>query len=263
MKKIVSLLIIVCSIYSVSAKKLKTTVVTDTTVVFNESVTYKVAQDKQNLHISISTADNDMIMTMLRLGITVFFDVKGKENEDVYIKYPLEPAIPKFNREEASIDGFQTLEEEKKRKQQIATFIENDLPKEAEYKYYDSQQQFHILLNSLDATIAYTFIEEKGLLEYRIKIPKNRISANSKEDFSKLAIGVKTGKLKDLKSKRDDRSKGSGSNMRGGGSSSGGRGGRSGGSGGRGGQNNGEMPEGQNKQQAMAGIDFWFTVQNQ
>lgn len=250
MKKIVSLLIIVCSIYSVNARNPKTTVVTDTTVVFNENVTYKVAQDKQNLHLSISTTDNEIIMAMLRLGVTVYFDVKGKDNEDVYIKYPLEPAKPKFNKEEASIDGFQTLEEEKKRKQHIASLIENDLPKEAEYSYFDSQQQFHILLNSLDASIAYTYNEEKGLLEYRIKIPKNRVSANPKEDFSKLAIGVKTGKLKGVKPKRDDLSRGSGSNMRGGGSSSGGRGG----------QNNGEMPEGQNKQQAMAGIDFWFST---
>ncbi len=102
----------------------------------------------------------------------------------------------------------------------------------------------------------YTYNEEKGLLEYRIKIPKNRISANLKTDFSKLAIGVKTGKMKDLKSKSDDLSRGSGSNMRGGGSRPGGNGGR----GGRGGQNNGEGPEGQHKQQAMAFIDFWFTA---
>ncbi|RMA64330.1 hypothetical protein [Ulvibacter antarcticus] len=249
MKKTV-LLLLVCTIYSVSAKNPKTSVVVDTTEVFNESLTYKVVQDNEYLQLSISTKDNDIIMSMLSLGVTVFFDVKGKEKENVYIKYPLEPVKTNFNKGQVPLDGFQTSEEETKRRQQIAKLIENDLPQEAAYNYFDSQEQFHILLNSLDTSLSYIYDPQKGLLEYRLKIPKRRISANSKEDFSKLAIGVKTGKLPDHKPKEDDSSRRPESKKRGGGRPSGGRGG--------GRPNNSERPESQNRQSSMATIDFWF-----
>jgi len=255
MKKTVKLLVILCTVYSVSAKNPIATGVLDTTVVSNENIVYKVVEDKENFHISISTKDNDIIMSMLRMGVTVFFDVKGKKKEDVYIKYPLKPIRLGSKRDEEDVPskGFKTLEEEKRSKQYIAKLIEKDLPQEAEYHHFDSQEEFHILLNSLNASISYTYNEENGLLEYRLKIPKNRISSSSKEDFSKLVIGVKTNKKEQTRPKADNRSK---SNTRGGRPSSGGRGD----GGGRGKRSNGANLDNQNMQDALKTIDFWFTV---
>ncbi len=250
MKKTVGLLLLLCTVYSAKAKDFITTVVQDTTVVVNENVVYKVSRDSQNFNVSISTKDNDVIMSMLRLGVSVYFDVKGKEKEDVFVKYPLEPVRPSFNRGEESSQGLPSLEDEQKIKEHIAKLVDEDLPLEAMYHYFDNEEQFHVLLNSLDASVSYTYDKGKGLLKYQLKIPKYKISPNSKEDFSKLIIGVKSNKMPE---KRQKVNNGSQSNGRGGGPPSGGRGG-----GGRGGKGGGERPGGQNSQQAMKTLDFWF-----
>jgi hypothetical protein len=111
MNKTIGLLLLLSTVYSVNAKDLFTTVVRDTTVVVNENVVYKVFDDSQNFNVSVSTKDTDVIMSMLRLGISIYFDVKGKEKEDVFVKYPLEPVRPSFNKGEETAQGVPSLEE--------------------------------------------------------------------------------------------------------------------------------------------------------
>lgn len=252
MREIVSIVLALFTLHSLSAKNTKTTVIQDTTVVSNENIQYKLVQDSENLQLFISTPDAKMSTAMLQRGLTIYFDIKGKEREDVAITYPIEPVRINFKRE-ASLDGFPTAEEENKMKHAMALFIEDDLPQEAVYKYYDRQERFHVILNALDAAISYTYNEEKGLLTYHLKIPKYKISSNSKEDFSRLTIGVKTGTMKKSKPKAADDSRKSRSNTRGGGPPSGGRKG-----GGRSDPSQGERPEGGNRKSGAASIDFWF-----
>ncbi|EDM42860.1 hypothetical protein SCB49_11207 [unidentified eubacterium SCB49] len=248
MKKIIGLLLLI-TVYTVNAKNNNATVVQDTTVVVNENVVYKVFKDSQNFNVSISTKDTDVMMSMLRLGISVYFDVKGKEKKDVYVKYPLEPVRPTLGKDQVPSQGIPSLEDENLIKQNIARLVEDDLPLEAMYHYFDSEEQFHTLLNALDTSISYEFDKVNGSLEYRLKIPKHKISTSSKEDFSDLLIGVKTNAMP---GKRQEANKGSQSGGRGG-RSSGGRGG----GGGRGRQGGGE-PGAQSQQPSIKSLDFWF-----
>jgi uncharacterized membrane protein YgcG len=250
MKKIVGLLSLLFTVYAVSARNSIITTVQDTTVVFNENVTYSVFEDNQYFNVSISTKDNDVISSMLRLGVSVYFDVKGKEKEDVYVKYPLEPIISSFIRGEESSQSLPSLEDEQMRKENIAKLVNEELPLEAMYHYFDNEEQFHVLLNSLDASVSYTYNKEEGLLEYQLRIPKYKVSSNPKEDFSQLIIGVKSNKMTNNRQKAESESQpnGKGGGQRSGGSRGGGRGNRGG----------GDRTGGQTSQQSTKTLDFWF-----
>jgi len=237
MKQIVTLIIVFISI-SLNAKSGEI-FIADTTEVVNEKVLYSMTSDHKNIYISMSTTDKRTMMLMLRSGVTVYFDVKGKKNRDVYIKYPLKPAYLN-NKSDIS---------RKENKLDLNHLISN-LPKEAEYNNFDNTQQFHVDLNSLNVVLSFAYNRKNDLLTYHLTVPKSNISEDEKIDLSKLAIGVVAGRNGDVNQKKKANSKSSG--MRGSGSGGGrgkGRGNKSG--------NASHAPQ-NNRNSASSAINFWF-----
>jgi len=243
MKNLFIIFLILTSL-SVKAKNKTKLILTDTTEVVENNVLYKVFSDNNYIYLNISTTDRKTSMSIIRNGLTVYFDVKGRKKEDVYIKYP-------YNTEPIQLwqNPQERIKNEESSSIDLNTIIEN-IPKEAEYGYYDEKQQFHKDLNSQDISLGF---ETNGeLLEFSLKIPKNKISNGSQIDFSKLSIGVLTNKFE----RNSEKGNKQGQNQemrRGNGSRRGGGMGRKNGQMGR--ENGGKRPSQQTEQ---ISIDFWF-----
>ncbi|MDW5288522.1 hypothetical protein [Formosa sp. PL04] len=224
--------------------------VADTISIANENVNYKVTDNERYIMVDISTQDTKTIMTMLHHGVTVFFDLKGKDKEDVAVKYPLEPINMQMKPKGSRTDDFQTEAEVNQIKKNIKKAVSTDFPEEAEYIFFDKTNNFNVLLNSLDIKAVYGYNEKTGILTYQLTIPKSKLKEKSKSDFSKLKIGVKT--------EMPEKGKKSGptESLEGGGGGRGGSGGRGGGGGGRSSQSQQGSDDGDSK--GPTGIDFWF-----
>ncbi|WP_339714270.1 hypothetical protein [uncultured Kriegella sp.] len=236
------------------------------TVITGENVTYNFTQDANHFFLNIQTSDDNTIMSMLHLGVSVFFDIKGKKKENVYIKYPSEPVGLSDRRgDRERIEPENSEEDEEGKGQLIKEILENDYPQKAEYGYFDYQEEFHILLNSLGVTVSLTYDEKDGLLEYALKIPKNKTNLDSAKSTSKLTVGVKTNTI-ERKSKDGGGLSGTigGIGLGGGQNGQGRSGGRQGGGGpsggrGQGGQRGGPPPGAVEKgNPAEVVLNFWF-----
>lgn len=215
----------------------------DTTQITNENVLYKVSQDGNYVHLNMSTTDKTTTMSIIKNGLTIYYDIKGKKKKDVFVKYPFsnEPKQSRQgspeNNDDNTIDFFSMIEK---------------LPAEAEYCSFEEKQTFNKDLNTLDIAIANHYTASSQLFEFSIKIPKAKIASQLNSDFSKLSIGVVTNKMEGAVKK--ERGQGQNQGMRSGGGRRG-----NGSGGGRGGA------RGQNEQQSSptterATIDFWFDV---
>ena len=125
------------------------------------------------------------------------------------------------------------------------------MPKQALYKNYDIENQFHIGLNALDIDLSFSEIERETL-EYTLRIPKTNISSRSKQDFSKLLIGVILGG-----DRNGNNRKGSNSGISLGQQRSSGGGGRQGPRGGGGRQGGSGKPPQENGQK-MTSKTYWI-----
>lgn len=194
---------------------------------------------------------------MLRHGVTVFFDLKGKEKEDVALIYPINAnKMPQERPTEPRSTEFQSEADVAKQREAIYTMVTVDFPEEAQFKKDDTSQNFNVLLNSLDIQIGYTYDKTLGVLTYNLNMPKAKLKQKSKDDFSKLKIGVKTNAPEREKTtERLDTSMQSGRGQ--GGRSGGGRGGRGGGRS----QGGGQQSRGESRAEGPQGIDFWFEAQ--
>ena len=251
------MLCIVC--FSTYAKSINT-IATDSTVVIDNNIIYKVVQDPHNFFIAIETDERKASKTILREGITVYFDIKGKRKKNVFVRYPNKVSKPTGRRQQR-VDR-NTEEDDSNRN----ITIEN-LPKEAFYNYFNTQHEFHILLNDLNIDVTLNALEHNRI-KYSLKIPKHKINDNPKKDLSKLTIGVLIGRDRTDETNNEQRqgggqsgmqmsgsSQGGGRGNRGGGMSGGG--GRSGGGMSGGGNGGGQRPSQENRTQATA---FWFEV---
>lgn len=245
------------------------------TVLSDENVTYKFTQDDNYIFLNVSTSDEKAIMSMLHLGVSVFFDVKGKNKKNVFIKYPSEPIRPNFKGESKETKGqrrpkyksSKEIEDEAHRKKRIKELLENDYPQKATYVYFDSEEEFHLQLNNLDISLSFTYDEVEGRLDYDLKIPKSKINNNTQKGLDNLAIGVKT-----MREKQKNEKEGISGNIgglgiggqqgggqvrsgrgQGGGPSGGGRGQR----GGQGSQRGGP-PKSDTNKPTQTMLDFWF-----
>jgi len=248
--KNVFLLFLTLASLSVQAINGNKQVLTDTLKVTEKNVIYNVFEDNTYVYLTIITSDKNTSMALLRNGLTVYFDIKGKEKKDVYIKYPYKamPRQPSQSRQKPDDNDGNT------RAIDFTEIIEN-MPDEVEYGYYDEVQQFHKDLNTQDISLNYS--ANKEILEFSIKIPKNRINSNKKVDFSKLSIGVLSNKLeRNPKNDRENARTPSQGDRK--------RGGNRGGSG----RNGGKKPGGRGQKGIKGGdvdaqkeritIDFWF-----
>ncbi len=261
MKYTVSHSILFCS-FLLSAASIFTSSAQEKKVLSNNEVTYEVSQDQGYLNVTMKTSDVKTIRSILHLGVSVFFDVKGKEKENVFVKYPLEPLRlnSRPNRNDSSEDR-DPEKEEAEIKERFARILENDFPQEAAYTFFDREEKFHVLLNSLDITAAYTYNTKSGELMYNLTIPKSKINFKSDKDFEKLMIGVKTNQREKME-RNSDRPQvsmgGRGSGGRGGGQGGGGQRGGGQRGGGQGGQNDGPPKSNKREKPTDVLIDFWF-----
>ncbi|MRI00191.1 hypothetical protein GH721_06530 [Kriegella sp. EG-1] len=263
MKLIFTGLVVVFVMLNLKAEEFISDFETDTTSIVDDKVNYKFSHDQNSVFINISTTDMNTMQSMLHMGVSVFFDIKGKKKQNVFVKYPLEPIRPDKQRGiEETLEEIETVEEiANKRNLRIKSIIENELPQKAEFSYFDDSEEFHILLNSIGISLAYTFDEEKGLLEYSLTIPKGKISDNPNADFKKLTIGIKS----NLREEKSDTNRptvsmgGRGSGGRPGGGIGGGQrgNGRQGGAGQRGGQG-GSSDDSEHNKPKIEILDFWF-----
>jgi|GEM_PF-1215658 len=223
-----------------------------------DNIEYHSVMDAENIYVQLSTADQPTMLSMLRRGFFVYFDVKGKKKKKVSVQYPLETEAPQRGQGRNKLEGANIGEgEDRDRKELDITMMLEAMPKKAQYINLDYEEEFHLDLNKLGIVISYNYDEEANLLAYELKMPKQNI-ADAGMDFSKLAIGVVTPKM-------EQESGGKSSNISiGGGGRSGGRGqgGRSrGGQGGRGGGSRGGGQGGaaqQDQRPEIVSIDFWF-----
>lgn len=241
MKHLIIALLICSSTYVFASNA--TNFPADTTQIANENVLYKVTQDGSYVHLNVSTSDTKTAMSILRSGLTIYYDIKGKKKKDVFIKYPYDAGsgsprqAPQENIDATAID--------------LNSMIEK-LPAEAEYSYFEETQMFNKDLNSLDITIQSKYTASNQLFEFLIKIPKTKIASKANSDFSKLSIGV-VGNKKEGDSTQQ-RGQGQSQGMRGGG------GRRGGGGGGRGG-NRGQNEQRSDQSTGKVSIDFWFDTE--
>ncbi|MDT0621901.1 hypothetical protein [Croceitalea vernalis] len=246
----------------------------DTTKLKNDKVTYKISQDETNFYLSINTRDPKTMMAMLNLGVTTFFDIKGKKKQNVYVKYPSEPLKRGFGRQEKRQRGGARPnekprgEDSKKEgndiKNKVKEILENDYPQEAEYSYFKDSEEFHVMFKTLNIAPKFTFNEEQTVLFYNLVVPKTLLIKDSEKNFEKLTIGVKTIKEK-IERDNDGGLNGSlggislgsagqrGGNQRGGNQRGGGQ--RAGGQ--RGGGQGGQPNDNPSKDVLL---DFWFAL---
>jgi len=250
------LIILLFLSYSISANTLPSAI-TDTVIV-QEKVSYKYTNNPNNIHLNISTSDEKTILSILHLGISVYFDIKGKKKQNVFVKYPSEPLKPQRKRGEKQQQEPQSFEEEAKNKiQRIKEIIENNYSQKALYVYFDDSEEFNILLNTLEINISLKFDETNGILAYDLHIPKSLINTDSKKSLEKLTVGIKTVKEKVKQHSENNLSGLSMGNQRGGGRQGGGQGGPPGG-GRQGSQRGGSPNEKATNSPTEVMLDFWF-----
>lgn len=246
----------------------------DTTKLKNDKVTYEISQDETNFYLSINTRDPKTMMAMLNLGVTTFFDIKGKKKQNVYVKYPSEPLKRGFGKQEKRQRGGVRLnekprgEDSKKEsndiKNKVKEILENDYPQEAEYIYFNDSEEFHVMFNTLNITPKFTFNEDQDVLFYNLVVPKTLLNKDSKKNFEKLTIGIKTIREK-VERDNDGGLNGSlgGISLGGGGQRGGGQraGGQRGGGQRAGGQRDGGQggPPNDNPSKDVL-LDFWFAL---
>ncbi|GAL76518.1 hypothetical protein JCM19275_1262 [Nonlabens ulvanivorans] len=218
---------------------------TDATRITDHHINYTIDQDSNYIFLNISTTHKETTLSILRHGLTVYFDETGDKERNVFVRYPYHntPQRPnRSSRPQTNTDETPSIDYQE---------IIANIPGEAEYAFYGDQQEFHKDLNAFDISLGYQMTgEEQDTLEYSIKIPKNRITQDDKLDLSKLTIGIFTNmpeKNKDRESPSD-----TGVSMRGGNQRGGGRGGSGGGRG-----NRGERPS---SQKEPTRIDYWFNA---
>ncbi|WP_290699738.1 hypothetical protein [Lacinutrix sp.] len=211
----------------------------DTTQISNKNILYKVSQAGNYIHLNISTTDKKTATSIIRNGLTIYFDIKGKKKKDVYVKYPYSTEPRQSRQGSRGNNDSNTID--------LNSMIEK-LPVEAEYSSFEEKQEFNKDLNTLDIAIENHYTASSQLFEFSIKIPKTKIFFKENSDFSKLSIGVVSNKMEGNINK--ERGQGQNQGMRSGG-------GRRGNGSGRGGK------RGQNRQQPSSTaekiiVDFWF-----
>ncbi len=217
----------------------------DTTKVVKEDVTYEVTHDGSYVYLNVSTVDKYMALSILRRGLIVYFDVKGKKKENVYLKYPLQVVRPHFKNAEEREQAMENLN--------VGDLIDK-LPSEVEYGFFENTREFNKDLNDMDITVLYTYTSENELLTYSLKIPKYKIDPNPEADFGKLSIGVVTGKEDPPAAKKSGRTRPSGNGMKGGGR----RGNSNGIAGDRGSVDKARASSRKNTRPVLATIEHWF-----
>lgn len=222
-----------------------------------DNVEYKAIFDGQNVYLTLRTEFKETMQSMLHRGYTIYFDIKGKKKKNVSIQYPLKAERPEKGARPERGERRENRENSEQKGPDIAKMIEN-LPKKANYSYFDSSEDFNLDMNNLGIVMNYSYSEneEEGpVLEYHLKIPASKISTET-GNLSKLSIGIVSTKQEQKNSQQKPNI------SMGGRQGGGGQGGRSGGdrSGGAGRGSGGGRPPQADTDSQVEKIDFWFKL---
>ena len=138
MKHLAILLTLLSSLYSFASNT--TNYPTDTTQVSNENILYKVSQDDNYVYLNISTTDTKTSMSIIRTGLTVYYDIKGKKKKNVYVKYPYSTEPRQSGQGSRGNNGQNIID--------LNSIIEK-LPTEAEYSSLEEKQTFNVVVYGL------------------------------------------------------------------------------------------------------------------
>lgn len=220
-----------------------------------DNIEYKAIFDGQNVYLTLRTEFKETMQSMLRRGYIIYFDVKGKKKKNVSIQYPLKAErLEKGTRPERG-EHRENKENSVHKGPDMAKIIEN-LPKRANYTYFDSSQDFNLDVNNLGIAMNYHYenAEEGPVLVYHLKIPASKISTET-NSLSKLSIGIVSTK-QEQKNSHQKPSISMGGRQGGGGQGAPPGGGRSGGAG----RGSGGRPPQADTDSQVEKIDFWFKL---
>ena len=217
-------------------------------------VRYYVTNDTEFLKVKFNTAESPSIAKILRTGLTIYFDVKGKKKKDVFVQYPLEQKVkltqadmPKMSSSKSPtpmIDSGKLLSE---------------LTGLALFESYKEEKNFSVLDSKSDIKIAIT-ANSNSEITYELIIPISRITNGGLNSLSNLSIGIVSGSFE-----APAMGSGGGQGMSGGSGSmsDGGMRGSGGGGGQGGGQGRGRSTGGSqsgNSSIMTKPINIWFKV---
>lgn len=234
----------------------KNSITTDSTRVVNKSEIYSVTQDANSIFFTMSSNDPQTMMSMLRRGVIVYFDVKGKKKHNISVTYPFIDEKSKQGIDEGKKLELRSLQDEKGFNARIVGMLDKKIFQNARYVYNGDNLDFNVLMNNHQIAAVFDFKQEEGILTYTLNIPKLKINEDPSTDFSKLTIGVKSPER--AVSNRPEGNKNVQSNRRGSGQARG-RGGASGG--GQRGQNGGQIKQGAGAKKEGSKnsiLNFWF-----
>ncbi len=228
-----------------------------------DNIAYSSTSDKDNIYVELSTSNVPTMLSMLHRGFYVYFDVKGKKKRNISVQYPSEVTqmqrqSPRKSRDNNTEQERGEREEGERKGPDISTLL-TQMPRKANYNTPNSEEEFHLDINSLGIKISYSYNAEDNILQYNLAIPKKRIS-DIPSKLPKLSIGVVTSKMENEEKESPNVSFGGGGQGSRGGGGRGGQGGPPGGGqgGGQGGRGGSQTGQPQRERPQEINLNIWF-----
>ena len=216
----------------------------------DSNLLYYVSNDAENLYIRLNTSETTSIAKILRTGLTIYFDVKGKKRKDIFVHYPL-AQNQQLSDNEIPRPGNNNIHTP----QIELTKLISQISDIASYSNHKITEDFSVVMADSDIKIN---IQAKTNTEitYSLSIPFTKIAKNGLADLSNLSVGIVSGRF--------DSPASGGSGKSGGGQGQSGAGMGSSGMHSGGGQGRGRgMGSGQaqgNMSAMTTPIKFWFKI---
>lgn len=210
---------------------------------------YQISNDTDYLHIKLNTADFVTINKILKMGLTVYFDINGKKNDDISLEYPI------ANKERLSNRNKSTFNSGQNRSFELDKML-SQKTKEVVFNHYENRETFLTDFNNSEIKVTISSKSNNEIV-YDLRIPFTKIAAGGLAALSDLSIGIVSGKFSPPSS-GGARPTG----MNSGGGKRGGGGGMSGGGGkrGGGGMSGGNRSAGMGKSVMATPVKIWFKV---
>ncbi|HXB95371.1 MAG TPA: hypothetical protein VNU70_09440, partial [Puia sp.] len=133
---------------------------------------YNVTNDDKNLYIAVSSADDNTQLRILRSGMTLYFDPKGKKDKDISLHFPIqkqpEPNANRSRGQEGSTINYQngranTTESRRTRKEEL--LLQSDYFNTAGFPGIENGQ-FGLTDPKCPVHVAIRLINQDSLLLY-------------------------------------------------------------------------------------------------
>ena len=150
-----------------------------------DNLEYSARVEGDYVYVNLSTSDRNSMLSMIRRGFSVYFDLKGKKKKKIAVTYVIPPEQPnqrgqrpQGGRQNQGLPINQML---------------SLMPDKALFTYYNDKVEFQLKSNSLDIALDYSYEESSNgtndKLLYTLKIPVSKIAPNG-EKLNKLSIGI-------------------------------------------------------------------------